>query len=571
MTGEKARDFDRRTVLKYAGVAGTGTLLAGCTGDGEQSDETTTTTDTTTGTEDEETTTEEETGDPEGTDFVYATTITPNSLDPMKASDNLDTILAHNLYDPLLYYSAGVPPELKPWLAKDWNVASDKKTYSFTLREDATFHNGDPVTAEDVVYSVKRMLNMQRGLSWMWSDLLSTENVEATGDYTLEMTLDRVFAPFQFTLPYMFVVNKEQVEANTKSSGEFGEHGDYGTEWLEENDAGAGPYELASRERKQSIEFEKNTDWWGSFADGNTYETVRTDMVPEPATIVGMVNEGSADMSDQWLSLQSYEELADQEEVSVSRKATFNPFYIFMHTQREPLNDIHVRKAISYAFDYETALDGVLSGDSQQLKGPLPSAMWGHSSDVKVYEQDMEQAQAHLDQSEYSADEIELNYTYVTGLTIEQNHGLLLQTNLNELGITLNVQKKPWTKITEQVTNQESTPDMLAVYLSFRYADPDVFLYPAWHTSSHGSWTSPAWYENDRVDELLSNARRVIDKQERAGMYEEAQEIIAEDAPALFVANQATRYGLNDRVQGFTDNGVTGYVQTFHRFTEQSG
>lgn len=565
MSQEGSETIDRRQALKYAGLVSTGTLLAGCSGD-SGSDETT----TTAGTGDDTMTTTGTMGDQSGTDVVYATTITPNTLDPMKASDNLDSILAHNIYDPLVYYTDDTPPELIPWLAEDWTVSDDNLTYTFTLRDGATFHNGDPVTAEDVVYSATRMLEMQRGFSWMFAGVLSPGNVTAVDDSTVEMQLDRVFAPFVFTLPYLFIVNKSVVEDNAESDGEFGENGDYGTGYLEANDAGGGPYTLESRSRKQEITLAKNEDWWGEFADGNTYETAVIDMLPETATVVGSMNDQSADMSDQWLSLQSYQEMAQKDYINVSSKATFNPFYIFMHTQREPLDNIHVRKAISYAFDYEQAINGVLAGDSQQLQGPLPSAMWGHNDDVTVYEQDLEKAQAELDQSPYTADEISPTYTYVSGLTIEQNHGLLLQSNLQELGIDLSIEKAQWTNITSNVTEQETTPDMLAIYLSFRYADPDTFLYPAWHSSQHGSWQSAAWYQNDEVDSLLTEARQVVDQDERIPLYEEAQQLIAEDAPALFVANQATRYAINTRVNGFNDNGVTGYTHTFHRLHEGS-
>lgn len=552
-------------------MVSTATLLAGCTG-GDDEGEFGSPTESPEGDDDsdggEEDGTDEVQTDSPDTDFAYVTTITPNSIDPMKASDNLDTILAHNVYDPLMYYTDDTPPELIPWLAEDWDVADDKQTYTVSLRDDATFHNGDPVTADDVVYSARRMLNMQRGFSWMWSGILEAVGVSKVDDTTVEMQLEQVFAPFPFTLPYMFVVNQSVVEDNTQSDGDFGEHGDYGTEWLESNDAGAGPYMLAERQRKQQIVLEKNDDWWGDFADGNTYEVARTEMVPEEATVVGMMKDGTGDLSDQWLSLESYNELGAQDSLRVSAEATFNPFYIFMHNQRPPLDDVNVRKAITYAFDYETALDGVLAGDSEHLVGPLPSAMWGHNPDVTSYQQDLDRAQEHLDMSDYTADELDLTYTYVSGLTIEENHGLLLQTNLDELGIDLSIEKAPWTNITQMVTDPDSSPEMLAIYLGFSYADPDTFLYPAWHSSSHGSWQSASWYQNDQVDELLDQGRTVVDQDERVDIYEEAQQLIAEDAPALFVANQAVRYALNERVQGFRDNGVMGYAHTFHRFTE---
>ena len=556
--------FSRRSFLKYGSAASVGAIFAGCTGN-QETDATTNesgnnTTETTAG--GDGTTS----GNQDGTEFNYVTTVTPSSLDPMKGSDNLETILLHNVYDPLLYYSDTTPPELQSWLAESYSVSEDGRTYTFNLNGDATFHNGDQVTASDVKYSVQRMMDMGNGFSWMWSGVLSPENVEAVDETTVRMTTDDVFAPFLYTLPFLYIVNQDQIEANTNSDGQYGDNGDYGTAWLEDNDAGSGPYELTQRDRKREIVIESNDDWWGTFPhDGDGYEVVTTEMVQEAATAAGRMREG-AQMSDQWLPLQTYNDLANADGVRVHAKATFNPFYVYMHTQREPLDDVHVRRAISYAFDYEAALNDVMAGDSDHLRGPLPDAMWSHTEDLPTYGKDLDAAQAELDQSDYSASDLDLNYTYVSGLTVEQNMGLLLQSNLQELGGSLTVEKAPWSKITEMASSQESTPDMLAIYLSFSYADPDTFLYPAWHSDSHGSWTSAAWYQNDEVDQLLTEGRRTVTQEERIPIYEQAQRLIAEDAPALFVMNQATRNAIGTDVQGFKDNGITGYRQTFHRY-----
>lgn len=563
--GTSGKDsVDRRTFLKYSGAASVGAIFAGCTGN--QSTDTTTTGPNNNTTESTDSGSGNTTGSGETNEFNYVTTVTPSSIDPMKGSDNLETILLHNVYDPLLYYTDTTPPELKNWLAEDYSVSDDGRTYTFQLRSDATFHNGDPVTATDVKYSVQRMMDMQNGFSWMWEGILESGNVEVVNETTVKMTTNTVFAPFLYTLPFLFIVNKAQVENHAKSDGPYGEHGDYGTQWLESNDAGSGPYTLSSRQRKRQIVIEQNDDWWREFPHGqNGYDTVTTEMVQETATAAGRMKEG-AEMADQWLPLQTYQSLEEAEGVRVHAKATFNPFYIFMHTQRPPLDDVHVRKAISYAFDYKTALTDVMAGDSDHLEGPLPSAMWSHTSDLPTYGQDLEKARLHLEQSDYTASDIDPTYTYVSGLTTEKNMGLLLQSNLQDIGASLTVEKAPWSKITSMTTQKSSTPDMLAVYLSFSYADPDTFLYPAWHSNSHGSWTSASWYSNDRVDELLTNGRRTVGKDKRIPIYQEAQRIIADDAPALFVMNQATRNALSTSVKGFKDPGVTGYRQTFHRY-----
>jgi peptide/nickel transport system substrate-binding protein len=559
MNNDANCSFDRRDFLKYGGATTVSTILAGCAGN--QSAETTTDDSSMS---DTDTTDQESSGG--GSSFEYVTTIAPSSLDPMKGSDNLETILLHNVYDPLVYYTDSTPPEIQPWLAMDWEVAGDDRTYTFNLRRDATFHNGDPVTASDVQYSVQRMMDMQNGFSWMWSGILSPDNVTAVDETTVQMVTSKVFAPFLFTLPFLYIVNQEQVETNATSDGNFGEHGDYGTGWLEENDAGGGPYVLRERERSRKIVIEQSDDWWGTFPDGH-YSSVITEIVQESATVAGRMREG-AEMSDRWLPLQTYNDLARADGIRVHAKATFQPFYIYLHTQRAPLDDVHVRRAISYAFDYETALNDVMSGDSDNLQGPLPGAMWGHTEDLPTYEHDIDAARAELSQSEYSVSDLDLNYTYVSGLTIEENMGLVLQSGLQELGASLTIERAPWSNITEMAASPETTPDMLAIYLSFSYADPDTFLYPAWHSDSHGSWTSAAWYQNDEVDRLLTEGRRTITQEDRIPIYEEAQRLIAEDAPALFIMNQATRNALSESVQGFQDNGISGYRQTFHRYYE---
>ncbi|EMA47184.1 ABC transporter substrate-binding protein [Halobiforma nitratireducens] len=529
----------RRQLIGYASAAGFTTALAGCSG------------------EEPEETTDNGLDDSDDASLVYATTISPSTIDPMRASDNFENIYTVNVYDSLLNYTDDSPPQLEAGLATDWEVSDDEQTYEFTLRDDATFHNGDPVTASDVAYSFERMQELQDGLSWMWDGTIEPEGVTAIDETTVEIETERTFAPFLFTLPYHPIVNEAEVEENDE-------------DWLEQNDAGSGPYELVEHEREERIVLERADDWWGDDPAGEPFEEVTLEIVPEEGTVNGMMGDGSADITDEWLSVESYEELDDLDHVWVSDEVTFSPLYVFMHTQREPLDDVNVRRAISYAVDYQQIVDDILLGNADQMQGPLPAEMWGHNDDAIQYEQDIDQAQEYLDESDHDPEDIELTYTYVTGLTVTENIGLLLQTNLNELGIDLELEAAPWTRITDMTTSQDTTSDMHAIYLSFSYVDPDTFLYPAWHSSSHGSWESAAWYENDEVDQLLDDARTEVDVDQRTEYYEEAQEIIAEEAPALFLVNEAELYGVNERIGGYVDNGLVGYSKAFWRLYEES-
>ncbi|WP_255171173.1 ABC transporter substrate-binding protein [Natrononativus amylolyticus] len=542
--------LSRRQILQYAGAAGLSATLAGCAG--EEPDE-----DVDPDADDDDAGGGGDGGGDDDSTLVYATTISPSTIDPMGVSDNFENIYAVNVYDSLLSYTDDTPPEIVESLATEWEVGDDDQTYQFTLRDDATFHNGDPVTADDVVYSFQRMHDMQAGLSWMWDGTVSPDGVSAPDETTVEIETDRTFAPFLFTLPYHPIVNEAEVEENDD-------------DWLQDNDAGSGPYELVEHVREERIVLERNDDWWGEWpGDGDPFDEVVMEIVPEEGTVTGMMRSGDADITDEWLSVESYEELDGLDDVSVSDEVTFSPLYVFMHNGREPLDDENVRKAISYAVDYETIVDEILLGNAERLQGPLPDAMWGHNSDVTLYDQDLDRAQEYLDESGYDPEEIELTYTYVTGLTVTENVGLLMQTNLAELGIDLELEAAPWTRITDMVTDPESTSDMHAIYLSFSYVDPDTFLFPAWHTDSHGSWESASWYENPEVDDLLDEARTELDEDQRIELYEEAQELITDDAPALFVVNEAELYGVNERVGGYVDNGLVGYSKAFWRLYHQ--
>ncbi|WP_440008950.1 ABC transporter substrate-binding protein [Halomicrococcus sp. SG-WS-1] len=543
-------DWERRKFLKTSGAVGAATLFSGHVGAYGSND----------------TNTLAQQSDQSGTDLVYATIVAPSSIDPMKSGDELEGIISHTLYDGLAGYSNSFPPEVEPGLAQDWQVSDDGKTYTLTLQDNAQFHNGDPVTAEDVVFSVERMMRMQRGPSWMWDGVLTPDSATAVDETTVELSLQKVYAPFVSTLPWMFVVNRNQVTAN-EQDGDFGDHGDYGTQWLEQNDAGSGPYSLQNHQTGQRIVMNKHGDWWGQWPDGNTYERVVAQLQMEVSTITGMMNNGQADMTDVWLSVDTYQQLGNNSNISVSNEVTFAPFFVFMNTQVEPLDDINVRKALAYALDYDTALSDVFVG-AEKMVGPLPSAMQYSTDDIPSYTQNMEQARQQLQQSDYNPNDISITYTYVSGLTTERNLGLLMQSNYNPLGIEFEVRKAPWTSIVSQSSNIQSSPQMFPLWSLIQYADPDALLYNMWHSSNTNTYNNGSKYENDQVDELLTQARTTLDDQTREQAYTEVQQILAEDAAALFVCNDVSRWAFNNRVNGFTNNGINGYTHQFERYTE---
>ena len=539
----------RRNFIELAGVGGASVFLAGCLG-GEDDDD-----DDVDDDDNGEADEAPSPGDGTGT-VTYATTITPSTIDPHRVSDNLETLYAGNVYDGILSYTYETPPEIVEGIAEDWEVDEDGTTFRFTIRDDAEFHNGDPVTAEDVAYSIERVMDLGDGFSWMWAGFIDPDQIEVENDNVVKVELLEPFAPLLATLPYLFVVNEDQVA-------------DEADDWLEDNDAGSGAYQLVSHDLSEEIVLERNEDSWREFADEDrAFDEVVINMVPEPASVVGMMRDESADMTDEWLAFESYFDLQEEDHIWLSDEITLSPLYVFMHNQREPLDDPDFRRAISYAVDYDQIVEDIMDGLSEPMIGPMPQEARWHNPDVTQYEFDLEQAQQYLDQSEYDPEEYDLTYTYVTGLAISENIGLLMQTTLGEIGINLELEAAPWSRIVEDTTSMESTSDMHSIYIGFSYADPDNWLYPVWHTDSHGSWQSPAWYDNEQVDQLLDDGRRTVDDDQREAIYREAQEIIADEAGGLFIHNEAQLFAINNRVGGFQDTGMMGLSHMFWHMYE---
>src|SRR5215204_4942712 len=149
----------------------------------------------------------------EGAVAVFTSTVDIPNIDPAIGHDGAIATTQKHVYD-TLYRHVGNPPELVPWLATDHTVSEDAKEWTFTLDDRAKFQDGAPVTADAVVYSTQRVLELNQGVAWMFADILESEGVTAVDDKTVKFTLTKPFAPFLHATTWLFVLNPAQVTAN---------------------------------------------------------------------------------------------------------------------------------------------------------------------------------------------------------------------------------------------------------------------------------------------------------------------------------------------------------------------
>jgi peptide/nickel transport system substrate-binding protein len=324
--------------------------------------------------------------------FIYGTTQPTATFDPAKARDETELMSVINTYDPLVYPSKD---GVMPWVAERWESNEDATEWTFYIRKGIKFHSGRELTAEDVAFSMERALAIKAGFSFLWIDIV--DRVEVVDKYTVRFYLKEPYAEFPATLAVFFIVDKETVLANIRD-GPFGEFGDYGQEWLAENDAGSGPYRVVKFERGKEIVFEKFDDYWAGWREGAP-DRVIVRVVGEQATLVSMLRKGEVDMVEQWLPADIFEQLKKEPGIVVKEDPTAQLFFVSMHNKKAPFDDVNVRLAVAHAVDYESIINFVFKG-GVQAEGPVPLIAPGHCPVFKP-SFDLEKAKEYLAKSKY--------------------------------------------------------------------------------------------------------------------------------------------------------------------------
>ena len=213
-------------------------------------------------------------------------------LDPAKASDYADSILMFNVYDTLVIPQQGAPGH-DPHLATSWE--GEGTSFTFTLRTDVKFQNGNPLTADDVVFSFDRMKTIGQGLSYLFT---SVESAEVLDTHTVRFNLSEPYAPFVSSLVRLPIVDKQLVMANLGEGD--GEMGDWGQAYLSANGGGSGAYRVVSHNPQEETVMEKNADYFLPIADAAP-DTARLRYGLEAATVRPLIARGEHDISSQWV------------------------------------------------------------------------------------------------------------------------------------------------------------------------------------------------------------------------------------------------------------------------------
>ena len=468
----------------------------------------------------------------------------PNRIDPAVGNDYASSSSLANLYDTLIFPNANGGAD--PWVAESWDISPDGLTYTFKLRNDVKFHDGTPLKASDVVFSYDRLKTIGEGYGYLVT--ADVESVSAPDDSTVVFKLSKASALFLGSLARLYISSEATVRANTKPDGPYGDNGDFGKEWLQTHDAGSGPYKVKEFPLEQYLLMEKNPDWWGEFHP-NAPAEVRFIGTTEAVTVRSLMENQQLEITDGWQSFEAYQALEKMSNVKIAALPSLTGFYYMVNTKKAPTDDIHCRKAIMWAFDYDAAV-GLEWPGTKQMVGPVPAPLAGHNPNVLVYKRDLEKAKAELAQCKYAneLDKYPVDVNWVAEVPDEEKWALLFQANMAEIGIKAEIIKVPWLSLVENTSKLETAPSIATIYVSADLPEAGLMLKQKYHSSTNGTWQQNEWLQDAEIDAAIDDALATIDDQERYAKYAAIQEKLVDLAPSVWLYDQVEKHAYRDCV-----------------------
>ena len=454
--------------------------------------------------------------------------------DPAKFSDNIDSVIIFNVYDALVDEGKN-GSGLKPLLSTGWEYP-DPNTLNVSLKSGVKFHSGNTLDADDVVYSFNRLMDMGQGFSFLFG---SVESVTALDGSTVQFKTTEPFAPLVASLMRLAIVDKDDVQANTVD-GNYGDNGDYGEAYLLSTSAGTGAYKLSEHDPNVKTVLVKNDDYFQGH-NAKAPDEVIIKYSVEAATIKALLLRGEHEISSMWLPNEVLAALSKEDSVDLVKINRPGSWMNKLNNRRAPFDDVHCRRAIQLAYDYDALYQSFAITDDlvagQKASGALIAGVLGYDPNKAPIERDIEKAKAEQAKCKYNPSDYTLDLAWIAEVPYEEPWALQLQANAMELGYDATVTGLPWAKFTEQVSSWENTPHATVVSVLANVPDPDALMYAQFHSSRGGTWMSAEWANDPELDALLEKGRTETNEAERIKIYQAANQVMIDNAITLFITD----------------------------------
>jgi peptide/nickel transport system substrate-binding protein len=430
----------------------------------------------------------------------------PLSFDPAVPGDNGSIYALMQVFDTLTRVGK-TGSEIEGGIAESWTVSDDQLTYTFKLR-DAKFSNGDPVTADDVVYSIERARGPKSGYAFVYT---AFDKIEAIDAKTVRITLKQPYAPVLSALALFTgaIVPKAVVEKDPEG---FGTH-----------PVGSGPFIVTEYTRGSRVVMVKNPNYWelGDDCKPLPYlDEIIMSYVPETNPRVLGLSNGDFDV----IANVPYNEganIAKQTDKTLEVAPIYRLDYLYENEQKPPLDNKDFRLALNYATNRDVILKTVFFGYGELPNGWTPKMNF-HSNDVPMIPYDPTKAKDLLTQAGYKGETISIMIP--SGDAPSKQIATILQQNWGQVGINSEL-----LELDIGTAFQKTQSGDYMTYVSYITSDinddDELFTLEGDYKAPGDFHSFFTWYQSDQVSSLLAQARGTINPSERASLYAQAQKI----------------------------------------------
>jgi peptide/nickel transport system substrate-binding protein len=448
---------------------------------------------------------------------------TLSQLDPAKTTIGDEYVYVHLVFNGL----SRIDPDMsvKPDLAESWTASDDLKTWTFRLRPGVKFHHGRVLDSEDVVATVKRILDPATG-SRARTNLTMVDSVEAVDPLTVRFKLNQSYAGFAdvFADRQMRIVAKDRLA-------------DLSTQPI-----GTGPFVFKSWSPGDRLELAKNPDYFEKGMPKLDAVTLR--IIPESAARIAALESGAIDIV--WsMPYESVDKFKNHPTIRADGISTPTWDGVILNNDRPPFNDVRVRKALALTIDKAAIVELALFGQGEPTFSPIPPSHPYFNKSLPVPAPDIAQAKKLLADAGYpNGFDVPMQVPQEREQRVRV--GVAVRDMARAAGIRINVERVPFASYTADVAGKAQ------MFVDGYFARPtiDTAIYPFYHSS--GSWNKQLWlYKDARVDQILDDARKTNDEAARKALFERFQVLVEETVPGIIAYSAAHVNGVSKKVENF--------------------
>lgn len=451
----------------------------------------------------------------------------PNTIDPINQNSIYAERVMYQIYDGLV---TRLPDgTLENRLAESIDQP-DEVTYDIKLREGVKFSDGSDFTSEDVKYTLDRAAKSE-GFNYIYGKI-DPNSYDTTDPNRIIFKLTEPVGSFEEALanPAVLITSKDADEGSFDTAP-----------------VGTGPFTLENWNKLDTIELVKNENYWGEAPD---FDKMVFRIIPESNSRMIELESGQVDLAME-IAPSDLKKVEDNDDLTLNRVMDNSVHFIGLNMTKAPFDNPEARKALNYAIDKQAIVDTILEGTGKVATGPInPNFEYSISDELEPTKVDTEKAKEML--KEAGVPEGTTLKFYVSDDSNRIDTATVVQAQLAEVGLNVEITSLEWGTYVEALENKEH--DMFIMSWTPSVVDPHYALFGPYHSKNQGVGPNYMFYGNPELDALIDKGVGLPNGDERAEVYKQAQEIVLEDAPMIYLYYGEQLVGTQNYVKNYDIN-----------------